>query len=882
MNHHFAASWLQSLAGKLESLTSWSLTANRQNSQGTHRNLFREFFSAQFQKVLALVEEQKKTEFLGVIEKNLHKFDEATQQFPLGCLCALLQHGKDASVTQDKVVAWVDFLLERLRARAWEDRSVLEVLEECLSPAFQKFMPLLSPSLRARLADGLGEHLQRVEEAEQRKALEKLEILPARIEEVVAQCTQDLNRWLDDAPRFPATPFTLAETLRRLEHPLVRFFTVVKDAAKKEAFLVAVALALQGLRTRFRWMCAVELTLEHVGKELQRRFFTVEGQGPVMELWLSSRLRRYNEEVASRTAGLLQAEPNRLEVLRERLRTHFPERAEGDPESGWLSLDGPSALGGAVLSWLAESCPGFFCPHHTLSKETILGLLQRFGRSFEADLAGGRARLGPVGGADQPPPPPKQMPTALAAVPGAAISTVALPSQVAPMLVPPPLTMPGSSLALALPGSGSVPPRPSLAMVPAMVPPPTKPPPPTTPPPEVDNLIDLLLNESLEGVPGELRAKVVKVGHGVYRIATKEVTLHTQNGRLFVNRVGETLRHIPFQTLLQEEGVLPAAPGGLSASVVSSGVADTSSVARIALQAKQISAGVTTTTTSTPQPPAPFLSNRPSLEQAKPQTDPQALMSKRVEAATKAMDVSKQIVRRSVNFDDDKLLRRLLAKGLKHDKQWQSSYQEYCTARGVVSEHDQKLQDKDFIATFIEQNLASSINQEWAKKIIWSQPSDAGEKKEKKEKKAKKERKKQRKGGSSSGSEDDAGGASGAGALVPMGHAGGSMDAGPPMGAMPAFMAGVPGMAMGGAHMGGPMMGHHMGGHLGPHMAGGMMGPMGLPPMMGDAMGAMGTMPPMMDPGDLERARKRGRTEKPEKAEKAKKEKGEKAGKSKR
>merc|ERR1711994_622866 len=94
-------------------------------------------------------------------------------------------------------------------------------------------------------------------------------------------------------------------------------------------------------------------------------------------------------------------------------------------------------------------------------------------------------------------------------------------------------------------------------------------------------------------------------------------------------------------------------------------------------------------------------------------TDPQALMSKRVEAATKAMDVSKQIVRRSVNFDDDKLLRKLLSKGLKHDESWLASYEEYCTARGV-SKRDQRHHDKDFVATFIEQNLANSISKDWA------------------------------------------------------------------------------------------------------------------------------------------------------------------------
>mmetsp|Transcript_64832 Transcript_64832/g.200771 ORF Transcript_64832/g.200771 Transcript_64832/m.200771 type:complete len:178 (-) Transcript_64832:8-541(-) len=177
MNQHFAASWLQSLSGKLESLAQWSLASGRPAGPGaeactTHRNLFREFFSAPFQKTLALVDGRRRAEFLGAIERNLHKFDEATQQFPLGCLCALLQHGKDSPATQEKVAAWVDFLLARLRAKGgWERAAAAEVAGECLSAPFQKFVPLMEGGLRARLADGLGEHLGRLDEAVQRRGV---------------------------------------------------------------------------------------------------------------------------------------------------------------------------------------------------------------------------------------------------------------------------------------------------------------------------------------------------------------------------------------------------------------------------------------------------------------------------------------------------------------------------------------------------------------------------------------------------------------------------------------------------------------------------------------------------------------------------------------
>merc|ERR1719281_1057389 len=117
----------------------------------------------------------------------------------------------------------------------------------------------------------------------------------------------------------------------------------------------------------------------------------------------------------------------------------------------------------------------------------------------------------------------------------------------------------------------------------------------------------------------------------------------------------------------------------------------------------------------------PFGGSKPP--EAPKVTDPQVLMQRRVEAAHKAMDVSKQIVRRSINFSDDKFMKKLVAKGLKHDKAWATAYSEYCVSKGI-SETDPKKQDKDMISTFVERNLANSINQEWAQKIMYKQEND--------------------------------------------------------------------------------------------------------------------------------------------------------------
>jgi len=629
----------------------------------------------------------------------------------------------------------------------------------------------------------------------------------------------------------------------------VRFFTAVKDATKKESFLVAVALALQGLRTRFRWMCVVEPDLEALGAELQKRLFTVEGQGPVMEMWLSSRLKKYNVEVATRTATLL-TDPGKLELLKTQLQPLFPARSEAEPTAGWVSLDGPSSpIGDALLKWICEGSKGFFCPKHTLAKETVSGVLQRCGRYFETEPSCLRARL-----AISPQEhsqaatsfPPAPAPNSQQLVPLGLGGTMAAPSQGA--------TMPS----VILPPHG---------MVPAGAPPLMRPPPPKAaipqalqlalqPPkaPDIDNLVDLLLNEALESLPMEHRKQITKIGHAVYRMGSREVTLTTQNGRLFVYRVGEVVRHCPIHVILKEEGLLPASAEaaaaqaaqpsqGNSALALPSAV-DMSSVARIALQSAQISAGVTTTTAVPMQQPSlPFGLSRPP--EAK--SDPQALMSKRVEAATKAMDVNKQIVRRSINFDDEKALRKIMAKGMKHDTQWQAAFREYVYSRGLGM-MDHRMMDKDSLVTFIERNLVNSISQDWAKKVMHGDDGQDGEKKEKKEKKDKKDKKKKdkkRKASDSSSGSEHGGGGGGQIALYDHTRAYGA----PGPGAMDMSMAmpmyGHPGMGMMGN-----MMPHPWGAH------------------------------PGMDMGDDYRARKKAKVDKADKAEKPKK--AEKASKSRR
>eukprot|EP00928_Gymnodinium_smaydae_P087160 TRINITY_DN71487_c0_g1_i1.p1 TRINITY_DN71487_c0_g1~~TRINITY_DN71487_c0_g1_i1.p1 ORF type:complete len:869 (+),score=170.77 TRINITY_DN71487_c0_g1_i1:121-2727(+) len=826
MSQHFAASWLKSLSAKLDSLVEWTFAAGKKDSGLTHRNLFREFFSAPFYKTLALVDEAKRTDFLRHIEKNLYKFEAQSQQFPLGCLCTLLEHGKESPQTQEKVGAWVDFLLGRLRSSAGMPppqgkAAADDVIEIILSLQFQKFVPVMDERLRTRLADGLGERLGELNDETRAKILESVPAVLEKIEHIVVNCTEELNTWLASAPRYPSTPLVLADIFAKLDNPLVKYYTAIKDTTKKESFLVAVALVIQGLRTRFRWMCVVEPEVDAVGLELQRRLFFVDGND-VMEKWLVSRLSKFNTEVATRSHTLTVSDLTKKEVLRSRLQGLFPERDANDPMSGWVSLDGPTRVSETILQWLRE-LGGMNVPRHTLQRDTVGSVLSRFGGLFEIEPGSMRARLqlSPV----HVVPPPARPP----GVPGGTVP----PAPALPAPVPPP---PSGGAPLGPPGLV----MPPLACAPAMQPPPPMPP-PAGAPPDVDNLVDLLMNETLQEATEEKRRRVQKVSHGVYMIGNLgEVTLHTLSGRLFVYRVGDSVRHCPVKQVLQEEGILqesspesqmpsglPQPPAGFnaSASAASTGPGssvDTSSVARMVQQAAQISSGATTT--------------KPPQQSATPfgqqKTDAQALVARKNEAAARANEISKQIVRRAINFDDNKLLRKLMSKGMKHDKQWLTAYQEHCAAKNLAPDGELKKLGKDVLISFIEKHMVNSIHEDWAKKIMHPDPA---KKEKKKEKKAAKKKEKKQKGSDSSSSEDGGGADGESTALAPLSS--GASAEGPP----PPHDPGAFGM-MGGFPAGGmppPGMG------LPPDLMAMGMGPMGAPGMPPWGMPA-GMMPPGM------------------------------------
>jgi len=528
----------------------------------------------------------------------------------------------------------------------------------------------------------------------------------------------------------------------------------------------------------------------------------------------------------------------------------FPERTAANPDSGWVTLDGSSNLADALLSFLVEDDSSFFCPQHTLARETLMSVLQRFGSVFEVDVQHSRVRVLQIEPPLMQPPPPGDPPLA---PPPPQFPPLPSGAGQPPVMVPPPMSasmmqafeMPQSSPQvpiITLPGESAA----SSAAA-----------------SQADNLVDLLLHEALEPVAPEVRSKISKLSHGVYRFGEKEVTLHTQSGRLFVHRVGMMVRNCPLKTLLQEEGLTPASepPAGppplallalAAAPATSTGAVDASSVASIVAAVSRISAGVTMTTATTQQNTLPFTQK----------SDPRELMSKRVEAATRAMNVSKQIVRRSINFDDEKFLRRLLAKGLKHDRAFNSAYEEFCRSKGI-RDLDKK-QDRDTVATFLERNLASSINADWARKIIHAadDEEEAEKRAQKKEKKAQRKQdkkdKKKRKvsdSGSSSPERETAGDAAAAQASAPpVMHPPSSIPP-PTIPVMrPPSMPPPPSMDMG---MGMPMFPAGM--------------PLGMDGMMGQ-MGGMGGMPPMgMEAFEDPRAHKKTKGDKEKKEKKHKK-----------
>jgi len=752
MTKHFAGSWLDRLSEKMRALEEWSRTPlHQQGPIGPHGMLFKEFFSQQFQRTLALVDESKKAAFLSTIESNLFKFDVNSQQFPLMCLCAMFQHGKESATTQERVMAWIENILGRLRTVGGTIGPlgpivVVAAMEECCTEHFQKFLPLVEASLSEKLADVIGERMVEVNQDLVKKILDKLPLLLERVFEVVDTCTKNLNIWMQTAPRFPATPIFLYDTLVRLEQPLVRQYIHIQKLEWKESFLVATSLALAGLKSRFAWMMTAEPELRTLCHGLEQKFFYVTGHGARMESWLSSRLRHYNGEVTAAVKAML-GNAQDAESLRARIIPTLPKRRvqedDDDVPHTWIGVAGPNAAATALLDWLRESRPGFNCPPHTLNPRTLMGILQSFPSTFEVDTGNKKVRLRPPSSIPQAftPPPPPAPPAAKALPP-----------------VPPFPPLPGRSASGPLSGSILAPPKPNTSgdVMPFVLPGHSAskgeaavssasagPAPPTS-------LIDLLLQEAISSLDSATQAKIHKVSHGVYKMGSKEVTFHTIDGKLWVHHVGDVARNIPIETLLKEEGL--AVPPSLTGTLPSS----SSRAMQVAATAAENAARTEGASKPTIFHPAVTNLGRENSAAAGAR-NAEALKGKTEQATKQARDLARTMARRFVNFEDDGLLRLLILKGIKHDYYWEQAFKEF----NNMPEMDAKSQKEVIkslprakVEAFVEENTMKYLSEEWFKKVLegakQAPPKDGKDKKDK----GKKDKKDKKRQGASSASSD--------------------------------------------------------------------------------------------------------------------------------
>mmetsp|Transcript_43145 Transcript_43145/g.99408 ORF Transcript_43145/g.99408 Transcript_43145/m.99408 type:complete len:762 (+) Transcript_43145:24-2309(+) len=729
MNNHFAASWLHSLSKKLEDLQESSWVTDKANGLTAHRNLFREFFSTQFQKTLGCVDAEKRVQFIRCIEKNLFKFEERTQQFPLGCLCALFEHGKESAQTKEKVEAWVGFFLSRLKILQMQvgvdETSVkavlMEVVSECKAAHFQRFTGVMNKQLQDSLADAIGEHLRILPEDDLKVVFEELNFVCERVTRLVEESITELNDWQRTAPEYPSTPLALVDCFARLGHPLIMHYKRIKGTQTKETFLIAVALAFQTLGNKFHWMCKVEPDLVPMSLELQKTFFFRVLPGYVqpvniMESWLPKRRETYNSDFERH---IYELDNTRIELLKNHLLPQFPPRVDGGASS-WLPFFEPSALQDSILQWFSVNMKNVYCPRHTLYPKTISMLFRRLGRTFELDAEGRKVRLADPRSSVMPPMPPLP-PTAGGAVPSGT-----------PQVVPPPLRLlPEAPQVLSV-----------ATILGATSPGPQKSPEadntgPSMDAPEVDNLVDFLLHEALQAVPATMRTSVQKVSHGVYRFGAREVTFHTKNGHLFVYRVGDSVQHTPIKNFIEAELLhwseeMPA--------LIGPPAVDKSAVEKIAAQSVQISTGGASLVTKV----APLSGSMPfGINKPIAPDDPETLSSKRVQATTHADELNRLAVRRlfaQLNFEDEATLRKLLSKGMKKDPEWDGAYTVFCKWHGVLPAAH-KTHSKEVISTFLEKHLVKYEKKDWVQKFMKSLTPEGAAKKAKKKDKVKKKTK---------------------------------------------------------------------------------------------------------------------------------------------
>jgi len=727
MNKNFAGPFLKKLSTKLGTLSERSddqhQVANDEEQKArldTEKNLFAEFFKKSFVKTLSLVSEDIKEEFLSHLQSSAKKFT-AHRQALLSVLVSVLTKGKEHDDTQAALDALAETTLKRLETPS----EVPATVEDMGHETFHRAVSSMSDKRREKFVDNSVSVLLRSDEKTQRLVLAAVPLLSDHVQADLGRRTTQLNEWLRNAPKYPATPLALCDILVDLrQSKLTSLFQGTNDAQKKERFLVALSLVIScvlALRAstlglyRLSWVTVAAPDMRVVALDLQTRFFVVEQKGNVLQLWLRSRLKQYNERASDLFVQLLNDQSCR-DAVRQQIVALLPPRINVNQwDEAWIEIDRiEHLLIRRIWDTLTPRLPkDVFLPEHTLARETMTKVLKSMPNAFELDADQKKVRLGAKLVGMQP----REV---RAAVQNATRNLMNLEAE-------PFISAERSK--------------------------------------EQDTLVDNLLREALEAMENLDGIRARRLALGVYEFQDKEVTFVVKNGQLYVYRVGNDVRQIPIVMWLNQEVQ--------KVQLVPVSRTDTDAVEKVGKSAASMASwpfGMDDTR-DTRREEKRGRAKTSKLSIPKPAVFETTVLTKKVKAATKATELNRRLIRRSISWDED-TLRKLMKVGLKKDMVWRESWNIFCQSSGLFTtdERDPKKHTVDSLTGFIEANLGEVLCRDWVKEFLvdpeirrrvdpeapTKRPSTS--KPEPRRKKKKKEKKKKRKlNDSSSESSSDEG-----------------------------------------------------------------------------------------------------------------------------
>lgn len=236
--------------------------------------------------------------------------------------------------------------------------------------------------------------LSKLPEVAQKELCEHFEGLRAEVARLVDSITQEFSGWLEEkrqAERRGAgvsLPKLRALFQATLGPAFLATFKCLGGVGKRGqvAFLLKLALCLRAVAEAAPREEGAEGVVAQAS-QLRKHFFHVEGYGELMEDWLQSRLKQFNEEFSGRVAAILASNPQ--PVLARLRRTFRPGR--------WLSLSDGQVEDDIFAVILDDAFP-----RHVLSNESVAGMLRSVssyaGAACDFQIYGGIARLPPTPG----------------------------------------------------------------------------------------------------------------------------------------------------------------------------------------------------------------------------------------------------------------------------------------------------------------------------------------------------------------------------------------------------------------------------------------------------------------------------------------------------